>query len=364
MKRLVTIVGARPQFIKAAMLSRVLAARVGLEEILLHTGQHYDHGMSDVFFSELDIPQPHVNLGIGGGTQGAMTGRQLERIETVLLRERPDCVVVYGDTNSTLSGALAAVKLHIPVAHVESGLRSFNRRMPEEVNRVLTDHVSSFLFTPTQRAGENLAAEGLRDGVHFVGDIMFDASLFYSRRVPEGMSPGVRSMLGGLGDFVLVTVHRQENTDVPERLEVVFEALRRLAADRVVVLPMHPRLRKMLEVGRRFEEMTRGLTVIEPVGFIDMLGLLQATSLVLTDSGGLQKEAFFAGKPVVILRDETEWVELVAMGCAVLCPPLSATDILTAAQGMTSRDVSRTGEAPYGTGDAAVKIADILERAL
>jgi UDP-GlcNAc3NAcA epimerase len=363
-KRLVTIVGARPQFIKAAMLSRVLAKRTGLEECLLHTGQHYDHGMSEVFFTELGLPRPKFNLGIGGGTQGAMTGRQLEGIESVLQQERPDCVVVYGDTNSTLAGALAAAKLHIPVAHVEAGLRSFNRRMPEEVNRVLTDHVSDFLFTPTRLAGENLAAEGVRDGVHFVGDIMFDASILYSRGAKEAAGEGVRRIIETLGGFALVTIHRQENTDLVGRLEVIFEALRRLATDLAVVLPIHPRLHKTLVAGGHFEEMTRGLTVIDPVGFIDMLALLQASSLVLTDSGGLQKEAFYAGKPVIILRDETEWVELLEIGCAALCPPIAVAGIVSAALRMVGRPLPDTDQTPYGIGDTATRIADILQAAL
>lgn len=363
MKKIVTIVGARPQFIKAAMLSRVLADHPRLEECILHTGQHYDHGMSDVFFSEMNIPRPKYNLGVGGGTQGAMTGRQLEGIETVLLDEKPDCVLVYGDTNSTLAGALAAVKLHIPVAHVEAGLRSYNRRMPEEVNRLLTDHVSRFLFTPSHKADENLAREGLEDGVHFVGDIMYDAALFYAGRTADGASPAVDRIRRAPDDFVLVTIHRQENTDAPDRLEAIFDALRQLATDRAVVLPIHPRLRKMLEAGGRLDEMTRGLTIIDPVGFVDMISLLQAASLVLTDSGGVQKEAYFHGTPVVILRDETEWGELVDLNWAALCPPHSAADILASARAMTGR-IGETDAAPYGSGDTAERIAAILQDAL
>lgn len=363
MKKIVTIVGARPQFIKAAMLSRVLADHSRLEECIVHTGQHYDHGMSDVFFSEMSIPRPKYNLGVGGGTHGAMTGRQLEGIESVLLDEKPDCVVVYGDTNSTLAGALAAAKLRIPVAHVEAGLRSYNRRMPEEVNRVLTDHVSRFLFTPSHRADENLAREGLEEGVHFVGDIMYDAALLYAGQTADAVSPAVDRIRRTSTDFVLVTVHRQENTDSPDRLEAIFDALRRLATDRAVVLPIHPRLQKILEAGGRLDEMTRGLTIIDPVGFVDMIALLQATSLVLTDSGGVQKEAYFHGTPAVILRDETEWGELVGLNWAALCPPHSAADILSAARAMTGR-TGDTDAAPYGSGDTADRIAAILQDAL
>jgi len=363
MKKIVTIVGARPQFIKAAMLSRVLADRPGLEECILHTGQHYDQGMSDVFFSEMNIPRPKYNLGVGGGAQGAMTGRQLEGIETVLLGEKPDCVMVYGDTNSTLAGALAAAKLHIPVAHVEAGLRSYNRRMPEEVNRVLTDHVSRFLFTPSHMANENLAREGLEDGVHFVGDIMYDAALFYAGRTADGVSPVVDRIRRAPNDFVLVTVHRQENTDAPDRLDAIFDALRQLGKDQAVVLPIHPRLRKMLEAGGGLDEMTRGLTIIDPVGFVDMIALLESASLVLTDSGGVQKEAYFHGTPAVILRDETEWGELVDLNWAVLCSPQSAADILAAVRAMTGR-TGDTDAAPYGSGDTADRIATILQDAL
>ncbi|MCE0506578.1 UDP-N-acetylglucosamine 2-epimerase (non-hydrolyzing) [Roseivivax sp. GX 12232] len=359
MKKIITIVGARPQFIKAAMLSRVLADYQGLEEIILHTGQHYDHGMSDVFFSEMNIPRPKYNLGVGGGNQGAMTGRQLEGIETVLIDERPDCVLVYGDTNSTLAGSLAAAKLHIPVAHVEAGLRSYNRRMPEEVNRVLTDHLSRFLLTPSHKAALNLAREGLEDGVHFVGDIMYDAALFYAGQTASRVGTILDRVHQTLDNFVLVTVHRQENTDAPDRLEAILDALRQLAADRPVVLPIHPRLRKMLEAGGKFDEMTLGLTIIAPVGFVDMISLLQAASLVLTDSGGVQKEAYFHGTPAVILRDETEWGELVDLNWATLCPPNSPAHILAAADAMTGR-TGDTEATPYGSGDAAERIAAIL----
>jgi UDP-GlcNAc3NAcA epimerase len=320
--------------------------------MILHTGQHYDHGMSEVFFTEMGIPAPKYNLGVGGGPQGAMTGKQLEGIEKILLDEKPDCLLVYGDTNSTLAGALAAAKLHIPVAHVESGLRSYNRRMPEEVNRVLTDHMSTFLFTPSEQAQVNLAAEGITEGVHFVGDIMYDAAQTYAKRVAETGSAVFDDLGLTNGGFRLATVHRQENTDHPERLLAILEALRRLSADRPLVLPLHPRLRNILKSNGTYKEMTRGLTVIEPVGFMDMIALTKGASLVLTDSGGLQKEAYFHGNPVVVMRDETEWAELIDLGWAQLCPPVAAMDIIAAATSMENATGDKQAE-PYGVGNAA-----------
>lgn len=330
--KIATVIGARPQFIKAAVVSRAFRARPDVTEVLIHTGQHHDDNMSDIFFRELDIPLPSHHLGIAGGSHGQMTGRQLEAIEAVLLADRPDWVLVYGDTNSTLAGALAASKLHIPVAHVEAGLRSFNRRMPEEVNRVLTDHVSSLLFAPTGTAAVNLAAEGI-DPVrcHVVGDVMFDAARFYAGQARDRSTILAAMELAPKG-FCLVTVHRQENTDTPERLAAIFAALRELARDQRVVLPLHPRTRKMLHASGRHAEMTAGLDIIDPVGMFDIIELMRGASLVLTDSGGLQKEAYFHGTPAVVLRDETEWTELLQIGWARLCPPLSATAILTAAR--------------------------------
>ncbi len=363
MAKILTVVGARPQFIKAAMLSRLLRDDDRLEEVLLHTGQHYDHGMSDVFFEEMQIPQPKYNLGVGGGTQGAMTGRQLEGIEKVLLDEKPDCLVVYGDTNSTLAGALAAAKLHIPVAHVEAGLRSFNMRMPEEVNRILTDRVSRWLFTPSNTANDNLAAEGVTKGVQFVGDIMFDAARFYGAQV-EAEGAKIVDDLGLAGrDYRLATVHRQENVVGPERLGAILSAFRELSGDCPMVLPLHPRLRAMLERNGTYDAATKGITVIDPVGFKDMIALLRGARIVATDSGGVQKEAYFHGARAIVLRDETEWVELVDLGLADLCKPSDAAAVVNAVREGEAKALDLT-QKPYGDGTTAEAIRDALREAL
>jgi UDP-GlcNAc3NAcA epimerase len=307
MIKIATIVGARPQFIKAAVVSRAFAARAKeFKEIIIHTGQHYDENMSDIFFDELQIPKPSYNLGIGGGTHGKNTGRMLEALETVLLNEKPDAVLVYGDTDSTLAGALAAAKLHIQVAHVEAGLRSFNKRMPEELNRILTDHVSALLFAPTEVAVKNLMQEGIAGkSVSRVGDVMYDAALFYQ---PRARKP---EALNGAERFFLSTIHRAENTNDPHKLREIIAALQALTSDTSVVLPLHPRTKSVL--GKEGID-TTGITIIAPVGYFEMIWLLEHCDLVLTDSGGLQKEAYFFKKQAVVLRTETEWVELLEAG--------------------------------------------------
>jgi UDP-GlcNAc3NAcA epimerase len=312
--KIVTIIGARPQFIKAAAVSRVLRASDGMDEILVHTGQHYDANMSDVFFDELEIPRPDYHLGIGSASHGAQTGRMLEGIEQVVLERQPDWVLVYGDTNSTLAGALAAVKLHIPVAHVEAGLRSFNRRMPEEINRVLTDQVSDLLFTPTEVASAHLRREGIPEArIHLVGDVMYDASLFYREKARQQTH-----ILARLGltpqSYVLATVHRAENTDDPHRLREIFTGLQRVAEHMPVVLPLHPRTRHIIEGQGLTEQYLSRLTLIDPVGYLEMVALEESAFAITTDSGGVQKEAFFYRVPCVTLRDETEWVETVEAG--------------------------------------------------
>jgi UDP-GlcNAc3NAcA epimerase len=356
---IITIVGARPQFIKAAPVSAALSSTGAVQERLLHTGQHFDDNMSDIFFRELGVPVPAWNLGLGGGTHGAMTGAQLAAIEQVLIAERPDAVLVYGDTNSTLAGALAAAKLHIPVAHVEAGLRSFNRRMPEEINRVLTDHLSHWLFAPTESAVLNLEREGLASRqVHRVGDVMYDAALHFaglarSRALRHPVFAAIRGR-----PFVLATVHRAENTDTPDRLRLIVDALAALAGRIDVVWPMHPRTRKVLQqMGARLT-MTASMHCVEPLGYLDMIEIEQAAQMIVTDSGGVQKEAFFFGKPCVTLRDETEWVELVEAGWNRLAPPVSVAALeaaIHAALGSVGAPIR-----PYGEGDAAQRIARTL----
>lgn len=300
--KIATIVGARPQFIKAATVSRVIQEKSGISEIIIHTGQHYDPNMSDIFFDELQIPLPDINLEVGSGTHGRQTGRMLESIEEILISERPDWVLVYGDTNSTVAGSLAASKLHIPIAHVEAGLRSFNRKMPEEINRITTDHISDCLFAPTQNAMDLLAKEGLSGRSVFSGDVMYDSILHY-RKLAEAKS-NLHSIVNVETDkYYLATVHRQENTDKLQNLQDIFLAFSEL--DYPVVVPLHPRTYKYLE------DITyrSNVKIISPVGYLDMITLLSNCHKVLTDSGGLQKEAYFLKKPCVTLRDETEWVE-------------------------------------------------------
>ncbi len=358
--KVVTVVGARPQFIKAAAVSRVLRATPGVREVLVHTGQHYDDNMSAVFFSELEVPQPDYHLGVGSGSHGSQTGRMLEAVEKVLLREKPDWVLVYGDTNSTLAGALAAVKLHIPAAHVEAGLRSFNRRMPEEINRVLTDHASEVLFAPTEAAVENLRREGIPAGrIKLVGDVMYDAALFYGAKAEResGILERLRLVRQG---YILATVHRAENTDDPRRLRAIFGGLFRVAADIPVVLPVHPRTRSALERENLLREVQRHLRLIDPVGYLDMVMLEKHARLIATDSGGVQKEAFFYRVPCVTLRDETEWVELVDLGWNRIVPLRDKQqEVAQALREWLDHPGGREAD-PYGRGDAAGKIVECL----
>ena len=353
MTEVLTVLGARPQFIKAAPVSRALRD-AGLNEQIVHTGQHYDAGMSDVFFDELGIPSPTYNLGVSGGGHGEMTGAMLQALEPLLLDKQPNWVLVYGDTNSTLAGALAASKLNIPVAHVEAGLRSFNRRMPEEQNRVVTDHLSDLLFTPTDAATRRLEQEGIPgERVRQVGDVMFDAALFYGERAMEKSRVLDRLKLA-LGDYVLATVHRAENTDDPGRLRAIVEGLDAVAADRPVILPVHPRTRAALER----ENLTfKQTTIIEPVGYLDMVLLERHAAVIATDSGGVQKEAYFYRVPCVTLRYETEWTELVELGWNRLAPPCNA-DI--AAEVLAAVGTNGLAGEPYGDGAAAVELATAL----
>lgn len=357
--KIVTLVGARPQFIKAAAVSRVLRNIVGVQEIMVHSGQHYDPDMSDVFFRELDLPVPDYHLNVGSGTHALQTARILESFEGVLTDVQPDWVVVYGDTNTTLAGALAAAKLHIPVAHVEAGLRSFNRRMPEEINRVLTDHASDLLFAPTDSAVENLHREGIaRSKIHRTGDVMFDAVLHYGDRAALESRILARAQLQRR-EYILATIHRAENTDTPKRLRVIIEALTAVARQVPVVVPLHPRTHGALKRLGLLEEATAKLLLLEPLGYLDMMMLERNARLVVTDSGGVQKEAFFFRVPCVTLRDETEWVELLESGWNRLVPPVSATAVVS---GLMDALVQGPGTQvnPYGDGQAASAIAAAL----
>jgi len=340
-----TVVGARPQFVKAWPVSRALRRRH--RETLLHTGQHYDDRMSRVFFDELGLPEPDVNLEVGSGTHGAQTGAMLIGIEREIESRKPDWVLVYGDTNSTLAGALAAAKLHVPIAHVEAGLRSFNRRMPEELNRVMVDHISDLAFCPTAAAVANLEREGIARGVHLVGDVMQDATAAALDRLnghapPLGLAPG---------SYYLVTVHRAENTDDPARLSSILSAFERM--DRPVVWPVHPRTRAALGDGQA----PGNVRMVEPFGYLDMLAAERSAAAILTDSGGVQKEAFILGVPCVTLRDETEWVETVEAGWNRLAG--ADTDKIVQ---MATEAPPRERPSLYGDGRAAERIVALLEK--
>jgi UDP-GlcNAc3NAcA epimerase len=349
--KLLTCIGARPQFIKAATVSRAIAACDDVTEVIVHTGQHYDANMSDVFFEELSIPKPDYHLGLGGGNHGEMTGRMLEALEKIMLDEKPDVVLVYGDTNSTLAGALAAAKLHFPVAHVEAGLRSFNRRMPEEINRILTDHASDMLFVPTQTARQNLANEGLPDErTYLVGDVMLCAAIFYR---DQARQPAFLSKYDLATDgFILATIHRAENTDSPERLAAILRALGR--AEQRVVLPLHPRTLQRIE--KLGITLPSSILITDPVGYLEMVWLEAHASMIATDSGGVQKEAFFHGKPCITLRDETEWVELVEAGWNKVV----GADEDRIYEALLQSDTPSSKQSIYGEGDAATKIVNII----
>lgn len=352
--RLLTIVGARPQFIKASVVSHAIKQVCRLREVLLHTGQHFDETMSAIFFRQLNIPLPNINLGIHGGAHGKMTGRMLEGIEEAILSVNPDRVIVYGDTNSTLAGALAAAKLRVPIAHVEAGLRSFDRSMPEEINRLIADQVSDILFCPTENAVSNLAREGIRHGeghsVYNVGDVMEDAARVYSGHAHPPTSANDLPR-----HFILATIHRAENTDDSSKLRSLVSAMNRVNQEFPVVMPLHPRARDAVaRLDLKFET-----HVIEPTGYLEMLWLLQNCSLVATDSGGLQKEAFFHGKPCVTLRDSTEWIELVAADANVLVGA-DECRIVDAIRSRLGQTVSTEHEF-YGGGRAAERIVKLLE---
>ena len=350
--KIVTIVGARPQFIKCAPVSREL--RKEYEEILVHTGQHYDPDMSDIFFDELQIPRPDYNLGVGSGPHGKQTGEILAGVEKVLIKEKPDLVLVYGDTNSTLAGALAAAKLHIPVAHVEAGLRSFDRTMPEEINRVVTDHLSDLLFCPTETAVKNLAAEGITKGVHLVGDVMADA-LAFNRGIAESRSHILEQLGLASKQYLVLTVHRPANTDSREHLENIIGAVGE--AGLPVVFPVHPRSRKYLEEYGMWDRLPANIIVTEPLGYLDMLKLMRHSCKILTDSGGIQKEAYILSVPCITLRENTEWVETVEEGGNVLVGA-DIQDILLNIR--RESPASSFKNALFGDGNAARQMSKLI----
>lgn len=354
--KILTIIGARPQFVKAAALSREIKKHSQFQEVIVHTGQHFDANMSDIFFEEMEIPKPHYNLNIHGLSHGAMTGQMLEELEKVMIAEKPNLVLVYGDTNSTIAGALAAKKLHIKVAHVEAGLRSFNMQMPEEINRILTDRISDWLFCPTDAAITNLNKEGFSHvncKVVKTGDVMEDAALFYSQKASQ--KSNIIQTLNLTGKtFVLATIHRAENTDNIENLTNIIDALNQLHKSNSVVVPLHPRTKKIIEQ----HNITTNFTIVEPLGYFDMIMLLTNCALVITDSGGLQKEAFFFGKHCITTREQTEWVELVENGYNTI----AGTD----KQKITSIAHSKIGTPfpakinLYGNGNACASICQTL----
>jgi UDP-GlcNAc3NAcA epimerase len=350
MRKIITIVGARPQFIKVAPVSRIL--RQTYQEILVNTGQHYDFNMSGVFFDELHIPRPDYNLEVGSHSHGKQTGIMLNMIEEVIIKEKADGILVYGDTNSTLAGALAASKLHIPLFHIEAGLRSYNKHMPEEINRILTDHVSSLLFAPTETAIQNLALENIKSNVHLSGDVMYDAVLYnygIARSMFDISNYGLTKC-----SYYLCTIHRAENTDHPERLEAIVQSL--ISLDMPVILPLHPRTLKILKDQNLIDTIRKHkqIHLIEPVSYLEMLILEMEAKAIITDSGGVQKEAYFARVPCYTLRGETEWVETVNIGWNTLVDPFTM-NLNTVIQ---QQPMFNYQENLFGDGNASLKIVN------
>ena len=347
--KIITVVGARPQFIKAAPVSREL--RKNFIEKLIHTGQHYDKNMSEIFFEELGIPVPDYNLNIGSGNHGKMTGEMLSQLEEIYINEKPDCVLVYGDTNSTLAGALAASKLLIPVIHVEAGLRSFNKSMPEEQNRILTDNISKLLLVPTSDAERNLKNEGIIEGVYNIGDVMYDAVLMFKERSKD-KEDILQKLNLSKNEYILTTIHRAENTNNIDRLKDIIEALNE--SNEKIILPLHPRTKKFItDYGLSFNNNVR---VIEPIGYLEMLMLETNSKKILTDSGGVQKEAYFMGKPCITMRDETEWVETVEVGWNIIV----GTDKSNILEAIKNFNPNSKQELIFGDGKASEKIVRLI----
>jgi len=353
--KVLTIVGARPQFIKAFVVSKELKRKNHQKEILLHTGQHYDVELSDVFFEELGISEPDYNLGVGSGKHGEQTAEMMKGIEEVIEKEKPHFTLLYGDTNSTLAGAIVGAKAETKVAHIEAGLRSNNWDMPEEVNRVLTDHASDVLFVPSEQAEENLKSEGITEGVYNVGDVMYDA-LLWGRKIAREKSEIMDEFDLEENKFILSTVHRAGNTDNPDRLKEIIDGLSNVSFP--VILPIHPRTKKCMREYGSWEKAKSNLKIIDPVGYIDFIRLLDSAKCVATDSGGVQKEAFFLDTPCVTLRDETEWIETVESGWNVLAGVVAdrITELVD-----RSWSLLQDKPQPYGSGDAAKKIVEVLE---
>lgn len=359
MKKVLTVVGARPQFIKAAAVSRALRESTCYREIVVHTGQHYDRNMSQAFFDELDMGVPHHNLEVASGNHGAQTGEMLKRLEPVMIAEEPDVVLVYGDTNSTLAGALVAAKLKVPIAHVEAGLRSFNRSMPEEINRVLTDHISSLLYCPTAGAVKNLEREGIIQNVWKTGDVMYDVALRFAEK-SKSKSAILSDLKVQRGEYVLATIHRAENTDSRDNLLNIFQALEDVSRTIRIIVALHPRTRKMLHAFGMGDQFS-GLDLVDPLGFLDMMALESNARLIVTDSGGVQKEAYFHKVPCLTLRTETEWVETIAAKWNMLVNVSSATVIREALLASLSSTTERTPIDDYGDGSASVQIVQTLK---
>lgn len=354
MKKIVSIVGARPQFMKLAPLSRQIRKSFG--EIIIHTGQHYDSNMSETFFDELDIPQPDYNLGIGSGSHGEQTGKMLQEIEKVLIKESPDMILVYGDTNSTVAGSLASAKLHIPTGHIEAGLRSFNKEMPEEINRIVTDHISDLLFAPSKAAMQNLKKENLSEKSYYTGDIMYDCTLYY-KNIAESKSQILQKMDLTPEKYYLVTLHRPYNVDEIKKTKIIVEALNQIES--AVIFPIHPRTHKMF---KEFDiDLNKNIKTIPPVGYLDFLVLEKNAKKIITDSGGIQKEAYYLKTPCITMRPETEWVETLEFGWNVLADMSTAKSIR---ETMAASKVLDSHPNIYGDGKAAVNIKNLIKEYL
>ncbi|PCJ52160.1 MAG: UDP-N-acetylglucosamine 2-epimerase (non-hydrolyzing) [Planctomycetota bacterium] len=353
--KILTVLGARPQFIKASVVSRAIQDNSNMDEKIIHTGQHYDTNMSSIFFDEMEIPKPDYQLKIKGDDHGSMTGNIMIDMEPIIKKEAPNAVIVYGDTNTTLAAALVSKKLHLPLIHIEAGLRSYNMKMPEEINRIVTDRISDICFCPTQLAYDNLVKENYGEKLELVGDVMYDATLFYAE-LSEKRSTIIKDNDLAENEFVLCTVHRAENTDSKERLEEIFNAINHITKDKKVVLPLHPRTQKML---KQFGIKTEAL-VIDPVGYFDMQTLIKNCSVVMTDSGGLQKESYFYNKFCITLRDETEWVELVDNGYNFITGANGKTIIFETEKAIGTKFES--SDNLYGDGTSAQKIVNIIDK--